>query len=187
MRSVTVRLVGIAPLLMHNGRLADPTDEYSVMLARITSKRHKTLADHQRIGEIEWKGGLWLRDGRPCVPGEAVEAAIVAAAKTRRAGKVARAAVLVAESPIVEHDGPREVEALFADRRHVHRTGVRVAGRTTMRTRPRFDVWSVVADIAFQPSILDEQFLRDLLVIAGERVGLGDHRPRFGRFSVTSP
>ena len=184
MDRISVKLVGTAPLLMHNGRLADPTDDYAVMLARVTSKRHKTVADHHRIGEIEWKAGLWLRHGRPCLPGVAVESAIVTAAKTRRQGRIARAAVLVPENSLIDHDGPDDIDALFADKRHVHRTGVRVAGRTTMRTRPRFDGWSVIVRIDFLPSMIDEAFLRELLDIAGDRVGVGDFRPRFGRFEV---
>jgi hypothetical protein len=37
--SVTLRLVGTKRLLMHSGRLADPLDEASKALGRLTSKR----------------------------------------------------------------------------------------------------------------------------------------------------
>ena len=85
---MTLRLVGTAPLLMHSGRLADPLDEHTVALHRVTSKRVKTVADHRQIARIEWRGGLWLSSGSPCVPAEAIEAAMVAAGRnaTRRGG-----------------------------------------------------------------------------------------------------
>ena len=51
--SIDVRITGRAPLLMRNGRMADPLDEASIALARVTAKRAKTAADHCRISAIE--------------------------------------------------------------------------------------------------------------------------------------
>ena len=184
-KEIVADLVGAAPLLMHNGVLADPTSELAVARARATAKRAKSLADHRHIAAIEHRGGLWLKDGRPCIPAEAIEAALVEAGKTRKLGKLVRAGILVGESPALRYDGPTQVDALFADRRFVHRAGVRVAGRTTMRTRPMFDQWSVTVRVGYLPSLLDEGMVNDLLVIAGERIGIGDWRPRYGRFSVS--
>ncbi len=68
---------------MHCGRLADPLDPITEDLSRLTSKRMKTEADHEEIGKVEWFGSLWLHDGTPCIPAEALMATFVAAAKTR--------------------------------------------------------------------------------------------------------
>ena len=65
---IALRLVGVGPLLMHSSRLADPLDPLTKQLAAITSKAVRTEADHERIAQLEWHGGLWLADGRPCIP-----------------------------------------------------------------------------------------------------------------------
>ncbi len=181
---LSLRLVGVAPLLMRSGRMADPLDEHAVALQRVTSKRMKTAADHQRIARIEWRGSLWLSGGRPCIPAEAVEAALVAAGKTRRSGTVVRAAVVVRDSPIIQFEGPDDLDELFERPGFVHRCGVRVNARTTMRTRPRFETWSVDVQVGFLPSMIDRSTLLEIARVAGDLVGLGDFRPRFGRFRV---
>src|ERR1700724_2686344 len=85
--TIKVRMVGAAPLLMHNGCLADPLDERSINLAAITGKRAKTRADHEEISRLEWFGGLWLNDKRPCLPAAAVKAALVDAASHAEEGQ----------------------------------------------------------------------------------------------------
>ncbi|MEH2482278.1 hypothetical protein V1282_005635 [Nitrobacteraceae bacterium AZCC 2146] len=59
------------------GRLADPLDPVSRDLAQITGKRMKTAADHFEIARIEWHGGLWLKNGSPCIPAEPLEASVL--------------------------------------------------------------------------------------------------------------
>ena len=182
--TLTVRLVGTAPLLMRNGQLADPLNAHAIALHRITSKRTKSLLDHQDISRLEFRGSLWLRNGLPCVPAEAIEAALVTAGRSRRLGSLLRAAVVVPDSPVLEHAGPSDLDALFADAAFVHRCGVRVNGRTTMRTRPRFPEWSVTTTLSFLPSAIDSTDLLEIASLAGSMVGLGDFRPRFGRFVI---
>ena len=52
-RTLRFRITGAAPLLMHNGRLADPLDEHARAMARVADKRPKTEADHLRLAELE--------------------------------------------------------------------------------------------------------------------------------------
>lgn len=178
-----LRFVGVAPMLMRAGRLADPLDPHTVALQRVTGKRAKTQADHQQISRLEFRGSLWLADGRPCVPAEAIEAALVAAGRMRRNGRMVRAAVVVQKSPLLAFDGPGNLDERF-DAGFFHRCAVRVANRTTMRTRPQFDDWSIDVKISFLPSMIDAAALRDLATMAGDLIGIGDFRPRFGRFQV---
>lgn len=182
--TIRLRLTGVAPLLMHSGRLADPLDPYAKRLNQLTSKRAKTAADFEEIARVEWTGGLWLAEGVPCLPAEALESAIVQAGKARRAGSLLRAALTVPDSMPVEHDGPADLARLWADPSFRHRCGVRIGARTTIRTRPRFDRWAVDAVVRFEPSMVDRSMVADIARHAGDLVGLGDWRPRFGRFSV---
>ncbi len=183
-KDLTIRLTGTAPLLMHAGRLADPMDDFSKRLASLTSKRMKTTADHEQIARVEWLGGLWLADGRPCVPAEALEATMVQAAKSKRAGSLLRSALTVRDSAPLEYRGPADLDALYADGAFRHRCGVRIGTRTAIRTRPRFDAWQVTATLTYAPRMIDAETLLEFARHAGDAVGLGDWRPRFGRFRV---
>ena len=79
-QTLCFRIIGVSPLLLHNGQLADPLDEQVRAIAQVTAKRRKTEADHHRLAELEFKGSLYLREGRPCIPEEMMEAALVEAA-----------------------------------------------------------------------------------------------------------
>lgn len=183
-RTLRFRITGAAPLLMHNGRLADPLDEHARGMAVVAAKRAKTEADHLRLAELEFLGGLYLSGGVPCIPGEMIEAALVrAAAQARRAPK-ARAGLLVRDDPRLEYEGPQDPHALWADARFRLRAPVRVGMSRVMRTRPMFATWAAEVAVEFLPGLLNAADVRGFLVAAGEQVGIGDWRPRFGRFWV---
>jgi hypothetical protein len=71
--TMTLRLDGQRPLLMNSSAKADPLNPIKIELDRLTSKRDKTVADHEQIAKAEWHAGLWLQDGKPCIPSEAIE------------------------------------------------------------------------------------------------------------------
>lgn len=180
-----IRLSGERPLLMHSSRLADPLDPITIALDRLTRKRDKTIADHEQIARVEWHGGLWTRDDKPCIPGEAIESTFVAASKTRRKGKQAKAGFSCAVAPFLEYDGPADLASLWQDKAFRFRFPVTVNGSKVMRTRPRFARWSVTIEVEFLPSLLNRNEVLEILEIAGFREALGDWRPKFGKFSVT--
>jgi hypothetical protein len=182
--TIDLRLVGTKRLLMHNGRLADPLDLASKALAQITSKKMKTEADHVEISRVEWNGSLWLDQGRPCIPSEALMATFVAAAKLTKRAPQARAGLVVEENAVLEYDGPRDLDELWDDPSFRLRTGVRVHGSRTMRTRPRFDDWSVTFTAHFLPTLLDRNEVVRIYQTAGFVRGIGDWRPQNGTFEV---
>ena len=53
-----------------------------------------------------------------------------------------------------------------------------------MRTRPQFIKWEANLVIDYLPHLLNQQDVFGFLVTAGEQIGIGDWRPRFGRFSA---
>jgi hypothetical protein len=181
---IRMRLQGVRPLLMHSSRLADPLDAAAIDLARAAAKRAKTRADHEAIARIEWHGGLWARDGLPCIPGEAIEAAFVAAARSVRKTRQAQIGFFCCESPLLAYPGPRSIEQLWADPAFRLRYPVRVHNARTIRTRPRFPEWSVVVEAEYVPTALSREEIIELFQLAGFREGLGDWRPRFGRFEA---
>jgi hypothetical protein len=182
--TIKLRLIGNRPLLMHSGRLSDPLDEIARDLAKVTGKRMKTAADHEQIACIEWHGSLWLSDGHPCIPSEAVEASFIGAARARKKAKQARAGLMVMSPCPLVYDGPRDIDKLWQDPAFQLRRSVRVGNARTIRTRPRFPTWRADATISFVPTLLDRAEILDIFAIAGCQEGIGDWRPKYGRFTV---
>lgn len=187
-QTLTFRLRGIAPLLMHSSRLADPLSPAARALAEITTKRRKTVADHEEMARREWYGGLSVdADKAPCVPLEVLEAAIAAGARAEKRGKQALAGVIVEAPAKLDYDGPRDLAELWADERFRLRVPVKVGTARVMRTRPRFDGWSALVVVKVLPDFVNTADIRRFLVTAGEQIGIGDWRPRFGRFVIEAP
>jgi hypothetical protein len=181
---IALRLVGTRPLLMHAGRLADPLDPASQRLAKLTSKRAKTLADHREIGRVEWYGGLWTHQGQPCLPPQALCASFREAAKSRRRAARAKAGLIIKEPAILEYDGPRDIDEMWKNGTFVHRTIVKVGKARTARTRPIISGWSATFTAWYLPSLLSSEDVFDIYSEAGFLVAIGDWRPDFGTYVV---
>ncbi|MET4198642.1 hypothetical protein [Bradyrhizobium sp. LA6.12] len=182
--SIRLRLVGTKRLIMHSGRLADPLDPITKELARLTSKRSKTEADHEEIARVEWNGGLWLDGGQPCIPLDALMATFVQAAKSRRRTMQAEAGLVVDHNAALRYDGAHDMDELWRDKRFKLRLGVNVHGARTMRTRPVFNDWSVEFTARYLPTLIDRDEVYDTYLLAGFTRGLGDWRPQNGTFEV---
>ncbi|QUS42110.1 hypothetical protein RPMA_27285 [Tardiphaga alba] len=181
---VKIRIEGTRRLIMHAGRLADPLDPVSKNLARLTSKKMKTEADHEAIGKTEWFGGLWLDGGVPCITAEALMATFIGAARTRRRGPQASAGLVVETNAKLEYAGPADLDALWEDHRFRLRVPVRVNSARAMRTRPCFEDWSAEFSASFLPTLLNPAEIVELFIIAGFTKGVGDWRPQNGTFTV---
>jgi hypothetical protein len=183
-KPLSFRITGAAPLLMHNGQLADPLNQFSQSIAALTSKRKKVEADHREIERREFMGGLYLMNGEPCLPAEMIEAVLIKGAMKEKRGPAAKAGLLVESNSPLLYKGPRSPDALWKDESFRLRISARVTTSRVMRTRPRFDDWSADITVRFLPSLLNEADIESFLVTAGEQIGIGDWRPRFGRFTV---
>ena len=178
------RLTGVSPLVMHNGRLANPLDPMTKALKAVTSKRGKTDADFEEAARIEFLGGLYVGTDGPCIPGEMIEATLVEAAKKVRRGPQAKAGLLSDGNHRLNYTGPREPDALWAEEEFRLVAGVRVQKSRVMRTRPIFRDWSAEIFVDFLPGQLNPAEITGMIRTAGEVIGLGDWRPRFGRFTA---
>jgi hypothetical protein len=172
---------------MHSGRLADPLDEAARELARWSGKRNKTLDDHRELSRVEWYGGLYVdTDGRPCLPGEVIEAALVEGAKAFKLGKASKGGLIVLGDWPLEYDGPKTADALWKHGGYLKRAGVRVKQNRVIRSRPIFPQWSCSFEVQWDPhAIKSEDQLLEIAESAG-RSGVGDWRPKFGRFEVVA-
>lgn len=52
-------------MLMHNGQLADPSNEWARAIKEISGKRAKTAADYEEMARLEWLGSLYLNQHGP--------------------------------------------------------------------------------------------------------------------------
>jgi hypothetical protein len=188
-KTIRFKIEGVSPLLCHNGRLANPLDEAAKAIRAVSGKRKKTDADHAELARLEFLGGLYLNDdGRPVFPGENIEAAMVAGAKKQKLGQQAKAGIICDGLWPIEYDGPKNPDAMWAEgKRFADVRGVKLNGRSTvMRCRPIFRKWALAFDVQYLPTLLDESEVTETLRTVGRIVGLGDFKPKFGRFEIVA-
>ena len=182
--TLNYKIEGIAPLIMHNGQLADPLNDYAKALKKLSGNKKKTDATHEEMARVEFMGGLYVDDDlRPCIPGSCLEAVITEAAKEKRQGKDAKRGVICDGNFPIKYDGPIGADELWDDKRFRDRRAVRIKQVRIMRTRPIFKKWSADVSISYLPDVFNESDVNELIERAG-MVGLMDYRPRFGRFEV---
>jgi hypothetical protein len=54
-----------------------------------------------------------------------------------------------------------------------------------MRYRPMFKKWDLEFNITVNSNEFPKEVLKEILDYAGNNIGIGDYRPRFGRFIIT--
>ncbi|MBI4909912.1 MAG: hypothetical protein HY820_40210 [Acidobacteria bacterium] len=165
--------------------MSNPLDGVSKQIKSISVKRKKTEADFEEIARLEWFGGLYLSKGEPCLPGEVLEACITRGAMTNKRGKQAKAGMLCLGAFPLQYDGPRDPIELWKVDEFRLVAGVRVGQVRVMRTRPIFRDWSAEIEVRYSAALLNPDEINQFLLVAGELEGLGDWRPRFGRFAVS--
>ena len=178
------KIIGATPLLCHNGLLADPVNPIVRMIKPISGKRDKTESDYLEMSRLEWHGGLYLKDGKPCIPGEVIEACLMEAARKRKKGKQAQAGIIVPDDSLIEYDGPQDPAEMWESGDFIHKVGVKVQRNKVMRTRPIFKKWALSLEILYLDSLLNKSEVESFVEIAGQIIGIGDWRPKFGRFTV---
>jgi hypothetical protein len=189
-----VTIEGIRPLLHHNGQLADPLNEYTKRLKVLAKQRDKTDEDHVALHRAEWEGALYFDSKMgPFIPADTLQAVIERGATRRKLGKQFKACVAI-EMPDngvngfpLKYKGPRDLEGLWSDPRFVFTKGVKVAQKKVSRTRPRFPSgWSVTFGVEVMAGGATKAQVQQAIEDAGLYEGMGDWRPRYGRFVVKS-
>lgn len=183
-KTLNVEIVGIAPLLMHNGQTADPLNKYAKAMKEISGKRKKTEADYVELAKVEFQAGLYMGPDGPVLPSVMIEAVVVAGARKSKDGKLVQAGVIVEKNASLIYDGPRDVPGLLADEAFWHVAPVRIGQNKVIRTRPFFKEWSATLEIMFLDDVINERSLLTAVRAAGVYAGFGDGRPRFGRFAL---
>jgi hypothetical protein len=191
MKTMNVKLTGLRPLVMHNGLLADPTNQYTVAMKNITAKGSKklTLSDYKERDHLEWMGSVYWseQDKYLFLPSDNIEACVIEGARKQRKGKDALAVVFCQEAEVeLKHPkSGKSLKEIEADPNYTLRKGVKINNKARIiRIRPRISDWSASFTLEFDDSILNASDLKTALVDAGALVGIGDWRPKYGRFLV---
>ncbi|MGL5909415.1 MAG: hypothetical protein ACRCZP_05395 [Phycicoccus sp.] len=186
MAQFELTMTGVAPLLMHSARLSDPIDPATKALSKVTSKRNKTDEDHLEAARLEHLGSLYVDSGAgPFLPGQNIEAALFRGASKSKLMSALKPALLIPQevNPLI-YSGPRDAAGLWADKQFVHRASAKVGTSRVIRTRPVFPAWRCVATGELDTQAIDPDQFVSIAATTGRVIGLGDWRPRFGRFEA---
>lgn len=203
-RKAHVRLQGKNNILLHNGQTADPRNHYAKQMKAISSKRKKTDADLDQLAKVEWFAGLYLgkvtKDGTKyattTIPSHVLESCFVAGAKKSKRGVQAKSGLFVDSQAVLEFEGKPEgdlseeqlqqaLDDLYESGDHSLCVGVKVGQSKVMRTRPCFSDWSAEVDVEYDDAVMTFGDVKDIIEDAGRLVGVGDWRPKYGRFEAT--
>lgn len=187
---ITIR--GIAPLIMSNGRMADPLDPYAKLKKAYTSKTKKTDEDYASLADIEFEAALyWSDEIGVYLPAENLQRMLHDAAKKIKLGRQIVHAV-VNEAPPLIFDDHDNLAALKA-RKDIHfRAICGVNGKKVVVCRPRIPTgWTSTFTVSLDLVEMDIRQFEQVIEIAGRKIGLGNWRPaapkvpgRYGRFVV---
>jgi hypothetical protein len=187
METLHFKIKGVTALLMHNSQLSDPLNTYAKALKKISGQRKKTEENLIEMGLIEARGGLyWDKDSGLHIPGENIEACLIGAAKFKRLGTTFKRGAQVVElnCPLIGTGAPSDPEELIRDEQFRYVKSVKVGTSRIMRTRPIFEKWATEFTVMFDPNQLEREDIIQMARDAGMMVGIGDWRPRFGKFEV---
>jgi len=185
MKTLKYKLTGTAGLIQHSAATADPSNKFTKQLKEISGKRKKTEEDYENMSKIEWRAGLYVDNGVIVIPGNVIEAAFVSAAKSQKKGKTAQAGVFCNKLTFpLDYEGPKDISELEKREDFKLKVGVKVQMAKVIRTRPIFPQWSCEIELNVDTGLFNENEVTTLLKYCGESVGIGDWRPKYGRFTV---
>lgn len=195
MEEIRFKIKGMAPLLIHSNKAANPLNEYAKAMKHLTSKRKKTDQDYEEIARLEWESGLYLHEGTVQIPAQNFERCFWDGAKKSKNGKLYQSGAMITDdyAPL-KYKGPfikvkmngeipnPELDQFYEH--HKHQAMVKVGNQQILRTRPIFYEWSCEVGIIYDNAVIDERAVIQVVNDAGRLVGMCEMRPRMGRFEA---
>jgi len=180
---IAMKIEGVSPLLCN--RFTEEAEQAVSASTRSAHNGDKGTPRQQAEPKV-----YTASNGKPMVPGPNLLAAIVEAGKFVKSGRskltTNRSSLVPAGVNIAELELALQPAKWEVDSRPVV---IPATGGRVMCHRPRFDEWACKATLEVDASLFDEATARELVDLAGTRIGLGDFRPSrkgpFGRFKVT--
>lgn len=174
--AVEFAITGTAPLLFHRWSVEGVAE-------KIAAAKGSAAKKSDDVNSYIWR----LTSGEIGLPGEYVRQACIHAAKFRQDPRSPRKSAMdLYKAALVSLTDLASLGTADWDYLDQRRVMIQRAGVT--RSRPAFHPgWS--ASFVFQvqlPEYVPSQAVHDVLVNAGRLIGVGDFRPSYGRFQVTS-
>jgi len=172
MLKIKVTIVGTAPLLGNRF----PDEEHP-------EKPPTGTKGTMYNDDDEAKKRLYLNGNIICQPANHIEASMIKSAAQFKFGGHGKATYkdafkggIFINPILIPHKFPKYEK---------DRQPVVIGGRSRiMRVRPRFDKWELSFEIEVIDDRISPEVVKEVLNFAGLYKGLGDMRPRFGRFKV---
>lgn len=172
MKSINVKIKGIVPLLQNRfiGEVEESASQRSGVVDRSEEWRDALYFDEE-IGIYEPAEHIW---------GSMIKAAV----NFQIPGKGKKTYKDLMKSAIIID--PNKIPLGKKEPDEIDKRPVVIRGSRILRQRPMMkEGW----ELSFAINLLDEQLQPDVVKVilehAGKYVGIGDYRPRFGRFEVT--
>jgi hypothetical protein len=155
-------------LIMHNGQTADPLNPFSKAMKEIS--------------------GLYVdAKNNVIIPSRVLESVLVEGAKKSKEGKLALSGMFVDTDAAFTYEGyPMTIDELMDSPEHRLCVAVRVGMAKVMRTRPHFKDWTATFKVSLNTDVANENQLKRWVDDAGAYVGIGDWRPRHGRYEIVN-
>ena len=185
LQEAVLSIKGVSPLLLHNGQTANPLNKYARQMKAISGKRNKTDEDLEAMAKIEFLAGLYLNPKAEYVlPAHNLEAVMLEGAKKNKNGRLVQGGAFISDDPLLVFAGSdKSPDQLWEGGEHALMVSVAVQRNRVMRTRPMIPAgWTTEVKIGYDPAVLQESVLRQAMEVAGRERGIGDWRPKYGRF-----
>lgn len=173
MKRIEVEITGIVPLLQNRF----PTEEHGENKSKGKKKVYDPKEEAEKKLYKNTKGEIYQ-------PSEHIyQSMIRAAVDFKFEGKKTYKDVITSGITI----SPEEIPMLSENGYEIDARPVVIQRSRVVMWRPRFNKWK----LQFMIDILDDEnisvlVVKEILEKAGATKGIGDYRPRFGRFTVTS-
>ena len=171
MKRAKVRIVGIAPLLMNRFAIETMDDDTN---AKRKDQKYDPQTDAERAAYKDEKIGYYI-------PSSHVEGAL------KKAGSDFKSKGMKTYKDVVQASVFVEEEMLPLNRNEwdeIDRRAAKVQTARIVRARPRFNKWALSFTLSFDDERITPDVLKQILSEAGATRGVGDYRPKFGRFKV---
>lgn len=176
MKKVKIEITGISPLLMNSPKSMIEDNVEKGM--KQTTKAYDLKENAKKLAYTTSKGELYI-------PSQAIKACIIGAASYKKIGKYAAKAIIAGGVFI-----PTDEVGLGTKKYELDIRTVVIQRARVVKARPMIKNWKVSFELMYNENLIgNSEIIKDLLIEAGQRIGLLDFRPQkmgsFGMFDVT--
>ena len=169
MKTIKFTIEGISPMLMHRY----PMEQDQGKEAKRKGEQYDPIEEAQK--------GLYQNEHGCFVPSTWIEACLREAGKGFKKGKATYKAIIQSSTFVSPDEIPMGLKTYDA----IDRRPAVVQRNRIVRSRPMFKPgWKISFEVEYDDNEIKAEVLTQILIEAGKTKGIGDYRPKFGRFKV---